>query len=138
MTIKTLKLPMGIGAVLFVLQASFINNAAAAPSVNFAPAPGGSVPQSSQPTPDLQAFKNVGVVRRVDGAERTIIISGNKYYYGIDIKVHRTGTNFSTVNSLTKETLIGFNDYRDEQGRRFLEEIWVLPRNALIPAPTDR
>jgi len=81
----------------------------------------------------------VGIVGKVDLSERSIVISGNKHFYGIDIKVHSKDSGTTSVSALSKSTLIGFSATKDAAKRRILQEIWILPKLTLniMPTPSD-
>lgn len=96
-----------------------------------------STPLTRNTNKKVQLFQNTGIVRKVDLGERSIIISGNKHYYGVDIKVHTKDSGFSTVSALTQNTLIGFSAVRDANNRRILQEIWVIPKINFNSTPFD-
>jgi len=72
-------------------------------------------------------YQRSGRVSTQDGSERSIVISGKKYYYGINTKVHTPQSDFSSIQTLVKGTNVGINYTEDANGRRLLYEVWVLP-----------
>jgi len=96
--------------------------------------------ESGSLTPNISSlgkYQRVGVVRDINSNDSTITISGNKYYYGSNTKVHTAVSNFATVQSLSNGILVGVNFTTDDEGRRLLYEAWVIKANALIPTPSD-
>jgi len=96
--------------------------------------------ESGSLTPNISSlgkYQRVGVVRSINSNDSTITISGNKYYYGSNTKVHTSVSNFATVQSLSNGILVGVNFTTDDEGRRLLYEAWVIKANALIPTPSD-
>jgi len=72
------------------------------------------------------AYEHIGTIRNIDLAKRTIIIDGNKHFYGIDIKIKTQDSNFVPVTTLTKDTLVSFNFISDDANRRILQNILIL------------
>jgi len=124
--------------VTLVSQFLLVNTLSAEPNVQFSPE-NGTEPQikQNQPPGFFTPVQQVGILRELDGSTRTMIISGQKYYYGINIEVHRPAVESSTVSSLSLNTLIGFTYNKDAKDRRILNEIWVLPSLASKPVPSD-
>ena len=72
-------------------------------------------------------YQLAGRVGSQNGSERTIIISGQKYYYGVNTKVRTPQSDFSSIVALNKGTNVGINFTKDGDNRRLLYEVWVLP-----------
>ena len=88
-------------------------------------------------TPALKPFKQIGVTREIDNNERSIMIQGLKYYYGINTKVKTTGSNFLPITSIKNGTRVGINYTTDKNGKRLLYEIEIIPRNVKLRSASE-
>lgn len=75
-------------------------------------------------------FQRTGVVSG-PGSSSSIIISGTRYYYGVNTKVHTLSTKSGFTHDLSKGTEVGFSYIEDNMHRRFLVEAWTLPQGTV-------
>ena len=87
--------------------------------------------QSTLPSHWPSSFQSSGFARQIDGGSRTIIISGTRYYYGINTRVHTQRSNFASVSNINSGDELGFSYVQDSNKKRFLNEVWILPAGSL-------
>lgn len=74
-------------------------------------------------------IQNIGILRSKNAVERSLMISGKKYLYGINTKVKSKQSKFLSVQSLAVGETLGFNFTPTSQGYPAIYEIWVLPKD---------
>ena len=82
---------------------------------------------------DPNYYSQTGVVVSVNRGARSITISGQTFYYGIDIKVKNTNSNTASISDLKNGSEIGFNYDTNDKKKRFLRQIWILPKGVHVP-----
>lgn len=82
-------------------------------------------------------FNNVGIFRGIDGAERSMTISGQKYLYGINTKAYNKDSKSLPIQSIPSNATLGFNFTMSAKGQPLLYEIWVLPKGQKLPFVTE-
>ncbi len=80
----------------------------------------------------LGNYKKTGVLTKIIAGERSVIISGKKYIYGINTKVHTQQSSFSSIQSINRGATIGFNFFQHGESDRFLSEVWVIPKSSSL------
>lgn len=85
---------------------------------------------TTRPLPDYYpaSFPRTGVAQKHNAAARNIIISGTRYYYSNDTKIHILSSPVGYIHNLGTGTEVGFSYTEDDKRRRFLVEAWVLPK----------
>jgi len=90
-----------------------------------------SLSQRTLPSSPSSAFQATGFAGKLNGANRSIIISGTRYYYGINTKVHTQSSNLASASAIKKGDELGFSYVEDTKRKRFLSEVWILPAGSL-------
>jgi len=103
----------------------------------FAPPPVYDPKKTTTTTLNSAQFQRIGSISKKNAGERSLIISGQKYYYGINTKVHTSNSNFSSVQTLAIGTKVGVKYTEGNNNQRLLYEVWIIPANAKIAAPSD-
>ncbi len=80
----------------------------------------------------LGNYKKTGVLTKINLGERSVIISGKKYNYGLNTKVYTQQSNFSSIQLIKQGTTVGFNFHQNDKSGRFLSEIWVIPKSSSL------
>jgi hypothetical protein len=88
---------------------------------------------TSRSLPDYypSSFPRTGVVQKHNAAARNIIISGTRYYYTNNIKIHILSSQSGYIHNLSAGTEVGFSYTEDDKRRRFLVEAWTLPKGTV-------
>ena len=89
------------------------------------------------PTYYPKNFQRTGVLRERNH-DRTLEISGLKYFYGINIKVNSTSSQFSSISNISLGTNLGFSFVADQHGQLFLTEVWIIPSSAVFDNDIDQ
>jgi len=105
--------------------------------------PANTVPRSSRflpverPAYYPSRFKQVGILGS-KLAGRNVIISGIRYYYGVNTKFYTPKSRFASINAFNPGSHLGFTFNTDKEGRSFLQEVWLLPRTMTDNRILDR
>ena len=75
-------------------------------------------------------FSNTGVVQHIDGLGKSIIISGTRYHLYNKTQVHTLFKEQGSTYNIGKNDHVGFSYTENGEKKRFLDEIWVLPRGS--------
>ena len=88
---------------------------------------------TSRSLPDYypSSFPRTGVVQKHNSAARNIIISGTRYYYNNNTKIHILSSPVGYIHNLSTGTEVGFSYIEDDKRRRFLVEAWTLPKGTV-------
>ena len=77
------------------------------------------------------SFPRTGVVQKHNATARNIIISGTRYYYNNNTRIHILSSPSGYIHNLSKGTEVGFSYTEDDKRRRFLVEAWTLPKGTV-------
>ena len=75
-------------------------------------------------------FQRTGVVTG-SASNRSVIISGTRYYYDNNTRIHILSSPSGYIHNLSKGTEVGFSYTEDDKRRRFLIEAWTLPKGTV-------
>jgi len=102
-------------------------------SVSAAYAAEPSTPSSSPLPPSYPStFQAKGIVGQV--SSRSISVSGSRYRIAISAQVHSLSGNHASLLDIRGGTEIGFSFERNENNRRTITEIWILPQGTIKPS----
>jgi len=123
---------------LLNLTSSLVITLLAFPAYALGPAKAPSVGTAGAPQMVIKLdlpgdFRNVGILREKSAGDRAIMVSGKEYFYGVNTKVYSEQSKFSSIQSITSGTPIGFNFTVGPQGQRFIYEVWVLAKDSKLP-----
>lgn len=76
------------------------------------------------------AYQKSGVLTKITAGDRSVIISGRKYFYGLNTKVFTPQSQFSSIQSISRGTRVGVNFTTNNEENRFLYEVWVIPSSS--------
>ena len=70
-------------------------------------------------------------MQKHNAAARNIIISGTRYHYNNNTKIHILSSEVGYIHNLSSGTEVGFSYTEDDKRRRFLVEAWTLPKGTV-------
>ncbi len=83
-------------------------------------------------------FMQVGVVKRLAGAENQIIISGKKYFYNLNTKFQSDQSKFLSVQLLKVDDKVGIDYILNKDKQRILTKVQVLSVKLSFPLVLDQ
>ena len=84
-----------------------------------------------------EKFERYGPIDDINLKKRTIIVDDVYMLMVNPLPVHTLTTRFSTPSQLRKGQIVGYTSYRDASHRRYITEIWVLPKGYKNPEERD-
>ena len=124
--------------IVIMLSSMLVSSVHAEVENVFTPAPVFNPKKPNLPaTTNVSKFQRIATVMKKNAGERSIIIGGQKYFYGINTKVHTSESAFSSIQALTEGLKVGVNYTVADNGQRLLYKVWVFPADAKIASPSD-